>query len=661
MVLFLPSMIGNATQNYIIVLLFIALFSNPVSNISMNALESVRVIGCSLTMTFEQLKERAKLILNPIIEVLSDTERTDLQPIQEDLMKIRQIVLDIRREAEFNRNLSDKSDLESVPFSEQLPMPPPSTQDIVSDLKERLKTTDLDVTQEIANKTRELIADSTLELDRGKLGVRASLDVRELKRLMKVNMSGPLGEFNLTEIMHENCLGIFRRAKMECQAAVADMLGNCFNVLGIFQASIWCSPTRLTLNRICPWLVNQLVDENNLCNQMRNASTKIRFDPFGITGGGNINDVYKNLTKQVLSLGDDIIDNGGSTQTIPKRLELSITFNNQTRNLFSQASNLIDFITDKYRMRRFFYDLSLFIYEVYTTITFVCILIQAYHYQRNYLKQIRFDNHYITDQFIALDRRRRAMGKPSILPLTKDESDRYITAFTCKRRTSEERHTQKANCTMSVLFLAFSLGLLYFDNIFYSILSSVHEHALVKFSEIGHHELDVRVLGEGAIARLVRKLTARLNSVYDLNRLTSTKECLPIARQTSNRFYLEFCYLVFIYLSIDQISVYAMRFRRITSAFFYPEKERRRIMFLYSLMLVQRRRLIETGFQGYIGNDDDDLRHDLDKDELNTYTARDALSYLGNCISDSLLCCGFPMLKESPPAKPTTTSGYTRI
>lgn len=648
MLLFLPNLIGNATQNYIILTIFIALFTNPISNVAYNAVESARVIGCSLTMTFEQLKERAKLIMSPIIEVLNDSKHTDLVPIKDKLKDIQQIVGAMRQEAEYTKNQSNiiPRELDSSRFTTNTNRSS-QYQEIANDIQRRLNV-NISATHKIVNKTHELIKGSTLELDRGKMGLKLELDTAATNDLMRASrrVVKPMDKLNLTEIMFENCLGIFRQAKKSCELSVEDMRQSCQDSVGTIFSAIFCSPFTMSLSSICPWIMDQFLDENSVCNQMRNHTTNIKLDPFGIVDpkDRDISKVYKNLTEQLMELDD--VDRGTVNLDVPKRIELNIAFNNKTREIFFKINNLIKFIQDKYRIRKFFYDMFLFFYEVYTTITFLCIMLQAFRYQTNYLKQIRFDNNYITGQFISIDRKRRALGKKSVLPLTREESERYITTFTCKRRTSEERKTQKASCIAIIVFLAFIFSLLYLDDIFYSVLNSIREHAFIKFKEIGHHNLDIKVDGEGSIARLVRNLTYRLSSEYNLNRLTSTRKCLPDAQKTSNKFYVEFTYLVLIYFGIDQISIYAMRLRHVTAAFFYPDKERQRIVFLYSSILLQRHQLTRIGLESYLATTttkDSDQNNELDQKQFmdsldDSYTIKDAFEYIYGCVLRSLCC-----------------------
>lgn len=672
MILVLPNLVGNATQNYIIILLFISLFSNPVANIALNSIESVRVIGCTIMMTFEQLKERTKLILNPVIEVLSDRDQTDLEPIRQDLVNIQDTILQMRHEAEFNRKMDEESDKSILKAKAQVSNLKPDIIEVSETIKNRLEhKLDPSKTQDLVNKTMELFHNSTIDLDMDRMGLRVGLDRKSVRNFVKSNRhllmdknSGEINEFNLTEIMYQNCLGIFRRAKMSCEEAVEDMRKSCQDTIGTIFAAIWCSPISFTLSQTCPWIMDQILDENSLCKELKIFSSQTKNDPFNVTGGsGDINDVFKNLTQKFQELNEGILEddssslaNGRGSQ--PERLELTITLNDATKSLFFKANQLIVFIRDRYKLRKLFYDMLLFLYDMYTTGTFICIILQAYKYQQRYLSNVRYDNHYITGMFSKYNQQQQQLTGQSLLPLTRDESEKYITTFTCKRRTKEEKKTQKASCASIIVFLAMTVSLIYFDDIYSSILNSIHEHALIRFKEVGHHALNVTVVGDGSIARLVRKLTGNLNSIYDMNRLYSTKMCLPDTAETGSGFYLEFSYLCVLYLFIDQISIYAMRLRHVIAGFFYPEKEKQKIRFLYNLIELQRQRANRMGFASYVNEIDDDQYGETRKGQRdeNIYTIRDALGYMRQCVSDSLRCrqskcCRCFSLKNERPKK----------
>lgn len=632
MILFLPTMIGSVSQNYIIVALFVALFSHPVTNLSTNAVESVRVIGCSIMMAYEHLGNRTNFVLGPVKALVADSERKDLSPIRDELLRIQKIIVGLRQSAGFNLKSSiiDTESLLDVGINPPEPMP--KVEEIEADIKDRLNTSNNKL-KEIAKKTQDLIQDTKISHEKGRL--KASFDTSKLKRLTSELRSQLEGseDYNLTQIMYINCIEVFRRAKDGCQLAAEDMHQECSNVLGSFLATLWCSPILSTVGAICPWIMNQMVDEKGSCEKLRSSVSAIRLDRFGVERNQDINAVYHNLTRQVLSLSDEKEYMGADptsyegSEGLPERLELSVSFNRRIQELFTEIGKLIEFISDKYKLRHALVMILLFLYELYTTFTFLIIIKNARLYLRNYLTKIRFDNTYITGQFVKLDRVKRARGEPTVLPLNGEESSRFLTTFSCTKRTDEEREVQRSSCVMVLLFMAFCLFLFYLDNIFYSILSAIRDHALIRIHEVGHHEFSVDVKGEGSMARIVRRLTSRLSSVHKLDRFSDTQKCLPNPIGTGSDFYLQFIYLVAVYIFIDQVSIYAMRLRRVTAAYFYPAKEEERIRFLHDMIVIERRSNKRAGLT-------DDQEPEIDESEK-IFTVRDALVYIYDCISSS--------------------------
>lgn len=628
MVLFLPTMLGNAAQNYLLVVLFISLSKGPMQSVAMNAIESARVIGCTLTVTFELAKERAKLILNPIVEILKGNNDTDIKQIKQELGQIQNLVANI---ADFNQT---RSIVDGTRQTKRVRTKAPRVQ------KVKFPETLNKSPEELVQIVEDLFQNASLELDPANFGVKVGLNAQDFQELIDAGARTRMNKLNLTDVMYQNCLDIFRGAKSSCDAAAEDIRQSCQDTIGPYFAAIWCSPVTFTLGTSCPWIIGEIVNEDSLCRQFVRSLSGVKLSGRVV----NINDVYKNLTQQVQSLGANFKSN--ETDEIDRlsnrRLELSVTLNEKVRNVFLRTKDLLDFITNKYRLRRALLTAFDFVYELYTSYTFILISIQACKYHRSYLNKIQFDNHYITKQFVEYDRVKRLKGKPNILPLKKAEAETYITTFTCRRRTQEERKTQRSSCAGIALLIILTLSIIYMDSIFYSLLVSVHEHAYVRYRQAGRHKLNVKVIGDGSIARLVRNLTSKLSSVYDLNQLASTKRCLPDARATSYRFYLEYIYLVLIYLGIDQLSIFAMRLRRVICAFFHPEKEKLRVQYLHRYLVYQRRSDDDMGLTSFVGDSNED-------EDDSVYTVRDAFRYLKSCVRDSICCrsCRYDLFRCS--------------
>lgn len=660
--LFLPSMFAQATQNYVTIAILVLLFSNPIYNVAINASESVRVIGCSLFMVYEQLREQAKLILSPVLELLKTSRNPVNDPIQDSLVSMEQMVLELKRDAD----LADSESAAAAEAAQQrvkeymlnLPSVAQSFKEMKQQLKQQIdsqsqinkpdsKPKNVNISEDLAQQTRELMRNISLKLDDEKKQVKivANVDFKRLmnERLVKAkNLTGKLekqGDIELSQLLFDSCITIFQRAKLVCSETAEQIRQECTNHLGAFLSTLWCSPVTFTVKALCPHVMDQIVDEKKYCEEFQAKTKSIRLDPFNLTAKGDqvagIDETYSKLRKQILLMANESINKSESNQELfGRQFELRLSLNEATANIFFKAKAMVQFLLDKYRMRMAIYRLMLLIYDIYTSITFIIIIRHAANYRKSYLSSIRFDNYYITGQFLRLDEQRKAQKKRNVLPLTRDESKRFIEGtFTCRRRTEEEQQVQASSCSVFIICIAICLSLLYFDSIFYSILKSIQEHARMQISEIGRHRFVIDIKGDGMIARTVSKLTSRLNSIYSMARYSDTKKCLPIPSETPSTVYLNLLYLFVVYCLIDQLSIYAMRLRRLTAAMFYPQKERERIRFLYNLILLSRQtneqlglndemRLIEGKGSKSERNEDEDL-----------FTMREAILYLANCLS----------------------------
>lgn len=72
-----------------------------------------------------------------------------------------------------------------------------------------------------------------------------------------------------------------------------------------------------------------------------------------------------------------------------------------------------------------------FIWFTLQPLIVVLLLCRAVRYRRRYLRDLNFDNIYITAQFRELDELLSSGGGASVLPLTRREANTYITPRQC--------------------------------------------------------------------------------------------------------------------------------------------------------------------------------------------------------------------------------------
>lgn len=106
----------------------------------------------------------------------------------------------------------------------------------------------------------------------------------------------------------------------------------------------------------------------------------------------------------------------------------------------------------------------------------------------------------------------------------------------------------------------------------------------------GNHTLHIRVAGTGFVAQLVRSLTSGFNSKADafVNHTLSNEHCLPQASKLAVYYKLKIIVLFLCLIAFILLEHIPKRVRRKICAFYYPKREKQRIVHLYNKLLVAR-------------------------------------------------------------------------
>ncbi|TDH11201.1 hypothetical protein EPR50_G00058360 [Perca flavescens] len=207
--------------------------------------------------------------------------------------------------------------------------------------------------------------------------------------------------------------------------------------------------------------------------------------------------------------------------------------------------------------------------------TFITMFTQAFGYLRQYRRDVRFDNVYITTYFRQIDARRRSAGKRCLLPLKKSERKQFIEPCSLKIHPEElKRVSSGVFQLLSVSLLSFVLLIVDFS--LFHVLDIVSRHTFTQFNLTSSHQVDIKVGGASMMARLLRKMVSAFNSSSSLS------------FHTDNRgVYVSCVCFVLLVALFSCLQVYSNRLRRVIAAFYNPKREKKRVLFLYNL-LIQR-------------------------------------------------------------------------
>ncbi|XP_036778262.2 E3 ubiquitin-protein ligase DCST1 isoform X3 [Manis pentadactyla] len=230
---------------------------------------------------------------------------------------------------------------------------------------------------------------------------------------------------------------------------------------------------------------------------------------------------------------------------------------------------------------------SLGLLRVLFSCTFLLVLHGSFSYMDSYNGDIRFDNIYISTYFCQIDERRKMLGKRTLLPLRKAEKKTVIFPFEPTLQASEMRNVMgELVGTLPLLLLLLVLcGL---DRALYSIFDTIRHHAFWQYSFRSSHKLEVKVGGDSMLARLLRKTIGALNTSSEAVVESNTMPCLPQPVCLNAGAYLRAALPVGLLVSLCLLQAFGYRLRRVIAAFYFPKREKKRILFLYNELLRKR-------------------------------------------------------------------------
>ncbi|KAH8408056.1 hypothetical protein KR222_002615 [Zaprionus bogoriensis] len=283
-------------------------------------------------------------------------------------------------------------------------------------------------------------------------------------------------------------------------------------------------------------------------------------------------------------------------------IEISYVRHNVTSSaqLHSAQSTSDEFLKDFDRRRRVF-NVIMIVIEKFLSLFIVFVIISSVRYYWLYRSNVEYDNLYITEYFRHLDARRKAAKRSSILPLSSWEKSIYIDVNNiCQIHESSD--------IKLYYFLQFSLEIIavfifiMLDRMFFNLLLTINHRSLVTYNQEGEHVVRYRINGTGLMARLLRTTMKNFNIHEQVATSLSNDECLPVANELPTCFYLKLFLLYLTILILFYKGSVLLRLRRVICSFFYPKREKQRILFLYGFMLSNRSNHLNVLRQTAISN-----------------------------------------------------------
>ncbi|NWH40279.1 DCST1 ligase, partial [Chloropsis hardwickii] len=181
--------------------------------------------------------------------------------------------------------------------------------------------------------------------------------------------------------------------------------------------------------------------------------------------------------------------------------------------------------------------------------------------------------------------------KQTLLPLLREEISSFIFPCNPAVQRPELQHMvlELLRCIPLLLFLLFVCGL---DHFIFSVLSIIQHHSFIEYSYQTSHHLSVNVMGTSLMAQLLRGTIGALNTSFDTELEISNLACLPQPTGMTRQQYLHTCLPLGMLALLCLAQVYPFRLRRAIAAFYFPKREKTRVLFLYNKLLRQRKHFL---------------------------------------------------------------------
>ncbi|CAC5368699.1 unnamed protein product [Mytilus coruscus] len=221
-------------------------------------------------------------------------------------------------------------------------------------------------------------------------------------------------------------------------------------------------------------------------------------------------------------------------------------------------------------------------------LSLLLLLTQSFFYLKNYLAKDEFDNIYITSLFKGYDSETRAKGQQGVLPLQKKEKKLY-TDSTSFRMSPKEKGQSLMGISQLFLHVLLSALIVFLNYVLFYILYLVNRYGQVNVEVTGQSKINLKVKG-GQMAAFINTFINNINIENTYEASYNTTICLPNPTAPDATDIPVLCSAYTAALLLVFMQAYGARYNRKICAFYYPEQEKERIVFLQKKILYNRKR-----------------------------------------------------------------------
>lgn len=367
-------------------------------------------------------------------------------------------------------------------------------------------------------------------------------------------------EQNYLKKIEMRCQNQFNKAAEKCRNMFKSAYDKCYDTVTFIAAWLLCWPMKLTF--IC-----------NIADALGGSS---RCDPRKDMDIG-FGEGYEYLKESRKTLVENF--KGVKLQySIKKIKELDD---------IRDASQTARAVLHDVQKKKSILDTLLILLKRILAFVFLKVIVSAQKYHDTYLRDIEFDNFYLTRYFRKVDARRHSRDQKTLLPLKKIERKKIVDPYNMKPLKREREELVSQFCRLLLEMITATTFVL-LDRLFYEALDLVRRHAKIDYTQIGHHDMLLKVKGTGMMASLIRSIVKGFNVKKRIKFVRSNEMCLPRPTLLSNYYIFKIYGTYLLVWLMIWLQAYTQRLRHVICAYFYRKREKKRILFLYNETIKRR-------------------------------------------------------------------------
>ncbi|XP_036421358.1 dendritic cell-specific transmembrane protein-like [Colossoma macropomum] len=222
--------------------------------------------------------------------------------------------------------------------------------------------------------------------------------------------------------------------------------------------------------------------------------------------------------------------------------------------------------------------------KVAPVLTTILLIALTARFLKKYTGQKRYKNVFITSRFVEYDQRQKALGKPHVLPLTKEEARHYIFIPSAKLRLSECLPMAMFFIPVGFYILSwfFLLGL---DGLLYWITVIISD----KLKELNPFYIPL-IMQVNSKHQVLSIPVAEVNRQRDFSFSVSlvARECYPEPTLLLSQAVVPLCSVITVLLILGLLAAKLLQVKLLASEYFFTENTDKRVKYLHNKILNKR-------------------------------------------------------------------------